>query len=456
MNSTNHIINKIIVNAKGINMDNVFGWRNQLSEFLTHDLPRQLQHTLDECCPEDRVLAIDKLNINVNVHPWDNMQLIEREILLSIQKELLEYKFRNSIKSAGIAKDQNVETKQYVIQLIDAWIYYLENGFYPWYLQQGISDHQFDNNITDEVFDYLLAKCREVFEKKIAVNRFLLTTSIRKVQTLLRVFYGHTVADRIAKKVLQRKTEGSFGQLLQKTAIVKIIVEKQEISEWSLQHTVEKLRTLINEEHPNKKNLAALFVEYCDPVLTQENTSLETNKEVIGKKKNNAVQDQKEIWILNGGIVLVHPFLKPLFAALSVIDSKDKIQDEVKALAVLHYILYEEAPYSDDQMLLPKILCGLDYDKPVMVDMELNSSEKQECNEMLQSVIWHWSALKKTSIEGLRSTFLFRKAKMLTTATGWKLMIESQTEDILLGRLPWSISIIKHPWMKGVVATEWN
>jgi hypothetical protein len=39
--------------------------------------------------------------------------------------------------------------------------------------------------------------------------------------------------------------------------------------------------------------------------------------------------------------------------------------------------------------------------------------------------------------------------------TPWKITIERKGQDLLLDRLPWSYSIIKLPWIKGMINVEW-
>lgn len=477
MKNSNHIINRIVVRAEGIDVDNVFGWRSHLSAYLTHDLPRQLEQSLDECCSEDNVLTIDKLNIKVDVRPWENMESMEQDILISIQKELLGFKHQKT--PADRLTDQNAATRKIGLQMLEAWMYYLENGFYPWYWSQGVSDAQFEEQIT-EYHDQILSKLRVVLNSPTVAKRFVLTTSKRKMQSLFQVLLGSQIFNQLLKRDRRRKADDSFTYQMLNVALVRLIVREQELNELELENDFQNLWTLTGEEYSQHESwLENLIQEITQRSITERQRDRSKERQECSgepdssdrlaplqaqhtaekseiKAESTEPSNGKEIWVLNGGVILIHPFLKPLFTALNIIDDEQKIVYPAKALTALHFVLYEDAPYSDDQMVLPKILCGLNFNEPVLVANELVDSEKQECKEMLQSVIWHWDALKKTSIEGLRNTFLFRKAKLLQTNAGWKLIIEPQTEDILLSRLPWNISIIKHPWMNGMIATEWN
>ncbi|MGB8699159.1 MAG: contractile injection system tape measure protein, partial [Thermosynechococcaceae cyanobacterium] len=67
----------------------------------------------------------------------------------------------------------------------------------------------------------------------------------------------------------------------------------------------------------------------------------------------------------------------------------------------------------------------------------------------------YWSALKSTSVAGLRTSFLQRPGLLRQTEEGWHLQVEPQTFDVLLNDLPWSIGIVKFAWMPHPIYTEW-
>ena len=74
---------------------------------------------------------------------------------------------------------------------------------------------------------------------------------------------------------------------------------------------------------------------------------------------------------------------------------------------------------------------------------------------LLAAVIGHWSALKNTSVPGLRTAFVERPGLLRAIEGGWRLNVERQPHDILLERLPWSISLVRLPWMDRPLFVEW-
>ena len=80
-----------------------------------------------------------------------------------------------------------------------------------------------------------------------------------------------------------------------------------------------------------------------------------------------------------------------------------------------------------------------------------------EADNLLQTVINYWDALKNTSPDGLREGFLQRDGKLIRIdGQGWKLQVEQMAIDVLMTRLPWGVSMVKLPWMDELLTVEWT
>ena len=121
----------------------------------------------------------------------------------------------------------------------------------------------------------------------------------------------------------------------------------------------------------------------------------------------------------------------------------------------MNYLVSVNEDQQEIEMVLPKLLCGMKIDE-VVVRTELTDEIRYECEDLLKSVITHWRVLKNTSIGGLRETFLQREGKLSKTDNGWLLQVEQKAVDVLLAHLPWGISIVKLPWMEGMLYGEWS
>ncbi len=160
------------------------------------------------------------------------------------------------------------------------------------------------------------------------------------------------------------------------------------------------------------------------------------------------------IYINNAGLVLLHPFLPQFFGALDIAEENQLLQPE-RALCLLHFLATGQRIAPEYELMLPKILCNIRLDMPVEADVALTDEEQGEAEALLKAVIGHWLALRNTSPDGLRGTFIVRPGKISQRDDDWLLQVETQTWDILLDQLPWGIGMIKLPWMERMLWVEW-
>lgn len=165
-----------------------------------------------------------------------------------------------------------------------------------------------------------------------------------------------------------------------------------------------------------------------------------------------------DIFISNAGLVLLHPFIPALLETLGLQKEGHfpSLEAQMAAAKVLQFVVWGENTLSENHFPLIKILLGIPIHQVLDLEIELPEIWKQECESMLSEVIQHWSVLKNTSSAGLRETFLQREGKISPAANGWKLQVERKTVDILIGKLPWGIGIIKLPWMNELMYVDWN
>lgn len=185
---------------------------------------------------------------------------------------------------------------------------------------------------------------------------------------------------------------------------------------------------------------------------------LQGNEEVIKQQKiiqqKQAIQKEEGIYINNAGLVIVALFLPRLFENMGVAEN-GKLNSVSLAAAILHYIATGSDEYAEFELVLPKILCGLQPEDNIDIVSPLPQTFITEANEMLQAVITHWDILKDTSIDGLRQSFLKREGKLQFIKNEWLLQVEQKSYDMLLQQLPWNISMLKLSWMPHMLKTEW-
>jgi len=165
------------------------------------------------------------------------------------------------------------------------------------------------------------------------------------------------------------------------------------------------------------------------------------------------------------GLVLLHPFVPRLLQACGLHDTalpRLAPGPLPRACALLHALAVapaepDQPPPSEHQLPLVKLLLGIAPDEPLASPLpSLHMAEREEAQSLLLAAIAHWSALGRTSVDGLRSGFLQRQGLLDRAAGGWRLRVQAEPWDMLLERLPWSISLVRLPWMPEPLRVEWR
>ena len=167
----------------------------------------------------------------------------------------------------------------------------------------------------------------------------------------------------------------------------------------------------------------------------------------------------EEAPVSNAGLILFHPFIVHLMEGLGLAENKKFIHDEAReqAVHILQYLATGETVFSEDDMVLNKLLCGMHLEDPVPTRADLGKDVMEECDALIQHVVDQWSVLKNASADSVRQTFVRREGLLSKEGFGggWKLVVERNTFDILLDRLPWGISMVKMPWNDFILNVEW-
>jgi len=149
--------------------------------------------------------------------------------------------------------------------------------------------------------------------------------------------------------------------------------------------------------------------------------------------------------------------LKPFFRKIALLEGsvwKDEASQH-KAIHMLRFLCTGEQHYPEYQLSLEKLFCGVPLDEPIPKIISYSVEEMEEANLLLQSVIEHWQALKKTSVRGLRETFLKREGILTRKDGNWQLQVERKTVDVLLDKIPWGFSMVMLPWNDYLLYVEW-
>lgn len=156
--------------------------------------------------------------------------------------------------------------------------------------------------------------------------------------------------------------------------------------------------------------------------------------------------------IANAGLILLHPYLAHL---LREVDCRAD-GEAGRAAALFHYLVYKRCPEGEWELPLTKVLLGVPPEAYLVADRELTEPDRDAAEDLLSGVIAHWTALGSTRTDGLREGFLQRPGVLRATSGGYRLGVEGHAIDVLLDRIPWSISLVKTPWMPRPLQVSWR
>ncbi|WP_235299093.1 contractile injection system tape measure protein [Portibacter marinus] len=167
----------------------------------------------------------------------------------------------------------------------------------------------------------------------------------------------------------------------------------------------------------------------------------------------------QDISVKNAGLVILWPFLKIYFNMLELLDGKGNfrsMEERARACHLLQYLAIKRSYGEEFYYPLNKILTGYPLDESLPYEIKMTEKEIDVSNALLNNVLKQWNALKSSSVDGLRGSFLIRDGILTPSSNGWLLTVEKKAYDILMDKLPWGIGMIKLSWAPYVVSVEWE
>ena len=236
--------------------------------------------------------------------------------------------------------------------------------------------------------------------------------------------------------------------LLKKESLQKLVITMQTESA-PFAHADDFEKKLAQIQRQSEKELIRTL-------NTEETYQPEKIKEP--RMKEPIVDEGEPIYLHNAGLALLHPFIPTFFVRTGLVGPEKKFINEeshLRAPLLLQYLVSSSSQEPEHNLVLNKILCGLNPADPIPLSIELTDTEKKIAEELLQAVILNWEKLKITSVQGLQSSFLQRTGVLNETAETWTLQVEPRAYDILLQTLPWGLSMLKSPWMNKPLLVTW-
>ena len=478
-----HLVKKQVIDITCSKRADAFRMQQQLSSHYWQDVLPLLEKIFNEFSDEGKVIHIDLLEIDLgciseaemNQPRWDDA------ILSRIRKQLYE-------KLGGKEKNKLGVQEVARMSICRQWLFYMQKGYLPWNVLR-IDDAWYYKVLEVLASDFTaIAALRKLMRQNPGVIRRIIEqhdeSYLIKLVEVLTAVSQRDLAEMVKALTLLASSHAIFPTLVPGHNEKEL---KRKIWYWVLELAateqdsphplllMEKvllrntthydIGRITSDANPSFFTiiLPAVTKLYQRPELFSENQLVLQKNNQINKDKNESKSadsgvDEEGIFVQHAGLVLIHPFLYSLFKHLKLIaDSKfaGKAKQQ-KAIYILHYLAAGSAIAEEHELVLPKVLCEWPVEMPIEKNIEISDEELYESDNMLQAAIDQWPVLKNTSIFGLREAFLQRKGKIFSKNDKLYLQVESGSIDVLLDQLPWNLSMIKLPWMKGILRVNWR
>lgn len=207
------------------------------------------------------------------------------------------------------------------------------------------------------------------------------------------------------------------------------------------------------------KTSGIVFPEGLIPLIRKNATQMSENElsRISGEKSGLETEPGGMILIQNAGLILVWPFLTRLFEHLQFVNAGEFVTPEYRnrAVYVLQYLGFSRIDFPEDQLLLNKILIGMDPAEALFPIDSLSEEEMESTRSLLNGLRSNWEKVKNSSPEGIQETFLQREGVLSLNVENVSLTVEKKGVDVLMESIPWNISLIRLPWMKKPVFVKW-
>lgn len=437
--------------------------QKQLQDINLRYVAPALNDKLDEFFGGEEIITIEKLELDIgvlgsNASPGEWSEKINA----ALEKAIGELKLPEPGKKESRLVSRNKKT-----HAVSVFYRYLETGL----LMPGSVYSSFDELKMDllqpdhnqkETFRNLLVQSANKAIIAERLSAFSQPDRLLFLQLLIHGFHKEDWSNLFGDIV-------QFAEAYRESEKITASIPKQALSRRIFKASFIELFRLAEDSKPVKmqevfrfaKTFAEKLMKYT--AMSAEETALESIH-AAAKKPESILPKQEEdddlkddFFIADSGLCLIAPYLPLFFSSLDLCGRESFHNEDKKqhAIYLLHYLATGQFDPSEEKLLLAKLFCGWPLHMPCFNDTPISDEENFACEDLLRSVIEHWSVLKNTSPDGLREGFLIREGKLSVHGDHYLLQVEQQSIDILLEQVPWSFRLIKLPWMKKALQVEW-
>lgn len=164
-----------------------------------------------------------------------------------------------------------------------------------------------------------------------------------------------------------------------------------------------------------------------------------------------------KVRVYNAGLIIYWPFLTRFFEQLALVENGgfSNLSAQNKAIYLLQYLVSNTIVYPENELVLNKILVGMSINEQATQIENLSLEETDMAKSLINGLIQNWPKVQNSSAQGIQDTFIQREGVLGFYEDYNILIIEKKGVDILLESIPWSINLIKLPWMNKALQIEW-
>lgn len=507
-----HIINTIFMEVNTNSLNVAYELKDYLDVFLKEEILPYLEHyfkSIEQQLPA-AIVQIPQMSIEVNVSNYNNFEVLKKDTKEKLVQEI-ERLLKTPTHSENLILMDSQERQEMSL------LFFIEHGYAPWWttsassalfnsddLKNIASSQAFQNQfvallkknsvkkrsilqLTDNELQLVLKAIFKAQNEAKLINKHLVEHLIM-LRSSSRLFVWNAIIDYLLLKnesvfihklhsKLVKEINTSNTAIKNKHAFAEITLRiVKQLLELKKETSVSILQDAINGTSQKKDTIASSIVSVCFGMeLSDESISVLQSlkqQQKLKRNKNNTISNDVETqdipykdykyhirpqayYIQNAGLVIVHPYISGFLKNCGLMDDSDDFIDREMAAHALHYLATKKEQQLESVMVFEKFICGIPLEESINRHVELSDVIKNQAEELLKSVIENWGALGNASTDLLRHEFLQRAGKLNLKDDNPKIIIERKTQDILVDKLPWGISLFKLPWFDKLIFTDW-
>lgn len=234
--------------------------------------------------------------------------------------------------------------------------------------------------------------------------------------------------------------------------------------------TVSKSKRILNDDETNQsvkyvtlkddniKSQVQLIKDNYEHTIKAQQIEILAEQQLNPKTNVEDILKTESIYVNNIGLVLFHPFIPTFFKQLNLLNTDGEflnIDAQYRAVHLLQ-LLISDATYNEHELVLNKILCNLEINEVIPMEIEFTEKEKALVIELMGVVLQRWEKMNNATIGHFRAAFLMRDGRLKLKTDGWYLNVEKRGYDIILSTIPWAFGAVKFKWMHKFLYTEWT